>query len=150
MRHLLVIVLLTAFIPVSLLGYEGFAVLGIHSHCGCHCSSEYGPSSQAQQLACDFHHYDNNPKHHTVPAGITHAASGPISPKQSSEPSENSEECVLCQFFSYAKLQAVYTQPPTQVTHFVLQRLTFPADIFAAFDCSLRPIPRGPPAIISS
>tara|TARA_B100000497_G_C7495764_1_gene303083 strand:- start:123 stop:575 length:453 start_codon:yes stop_codon:yes gene_type:complete len=150
MRHLLVIVLLTAFIPVSLLGYEGFAVLGIHSHCGCHCSSEYGPSSQAQQLACDFHHYDNNPKHHTVPAGITHAASGPISPKQSSEPSENSEECVLCQFFSYAKLQAVYTQPPTQVTHFVLQRIIFPEDIFAAFDCSLRPIPRGPPAIISS
>ena len=150
MRHLLVIVLLTAFIPVSLLGYEGFAVLGIHSHCGCHCSSEYGPSSQAQQLACDFHHYDNNPNHHTVPAGITHAASGPISPKQSSEPSENSEECVLCQFFSYAKLQAVYTQPPTQVTHFVLQRIIFPEDIFAAFDCSLRPIPRGPPAIISS
>ncbi len=150
MRRLLVIVLLTAFIPVSLLGYAGFAVLGIHSHCDCHCSSEYGPSSQTQQLACDFHHHDNNPERRTVPAGITHSDSGPISPKQSSEPSENSEECVLCQFFSCAKLQAVYTQPPTQVTHFVLQRIIFPEDIFAAFDYSLRPIPRGPPAIISS
>ncbi len=81
MRRLLVIVLLTAFIPVSLLGYAGFAVLGIHSHCDCHCSSEYGPSSQTQQLACDFHHHDYNHERRTVPVGITHSASGPISPK---------------------------------------------------------------------
>jgi len=148
MRRLLVIVLLTAFIPVSLLGYAGFAVLGIHSHCDCHCSSDDSPSSQTQQLACDYRHYDNNPERRSIPAGITHPAPEPISRGQSNEPSENSEECVLCQFFSYAKLQAVYTQPPTQVNHFVLQRIIFPEDIFAAFDYSLRPIPRGPPAII--
>ena len=150
MRRLLVIVLLTAFIPVSLLGYAGFAVLGIHSHCDCHCSSEYGPSSQIQQLSCDNNHYDNNPERCTIPAGISHLTPRPISRGQSSEPSEDSEECVLCQFFSYAKLQDVYTQPLTQVTHFVLQRIIFPEDIFAAFDYSLRPIPRGPPVIISS
>lgn len=149
MRRLLVIVLLTAFIPVSLLGYSGFAVLGIHSHCECLSFGKYGPDVQNHQRPCNHYHCRDHNKGLTALAETTEASTARNSSQQPSDPSGNSEDCVLCQFFGYAKLQTAYTLPPTQVTHLVLQRLFFPDDFFTVFDYTLRPIPRGPPTSIS-
>ena len=55
--------------------------------------------------------------------------------------SQESEECVLCQFLRYAKIQIVHALPPTQVTPLVLQRLFFSKDFLVVFDYTLRPIP---------
>ncbi len=149
MRRLLVIVLLTAFLPVSLLGYGGFAVLGIHSHCRCLSSGKYGPEAQTHQQSCTHHHYEDLHKNLTALTEKTEASSAGNSRQQTGDPSEKSEDCVLCQFFGYAKLQTAYALPPSQVTHLSLQRLFFPEDFFVVFDYTLRPIPRGPPTSIS-
>ncbi len=149
MRRLLVIILLTAFVPVSLLGYGGFAVLGIHSHCECLSLGKCGAKAQAHQRACNHHHYGDHHKGSTVLAETSKTSSAQPSRHQPSDSSENAEDCVLCHFFGYAKLQTAYTLPPTQVTQLVLQRLFLPDDFFVVFDYSLRPIPRGPPTSIS-
>ena len=47
------------------------------------------------------------------------------------------------------KLQADYTLPPHQVIHRVFQKLFLLEEFLVVFDYSLRPTPRGPPAIIS-
>ena len=60
MRRLLAITLLTAFIPVSLLGYAGFAVLGIHSHCDCHLASGNNTGGQNRQPACIHHRHGDH------------------------------------------------------------------------------------------
>lgn len=150
MRRLLAITLLTAFIPVSLLGYAGFAVLGIHSHCDCHLASGNNTGGQNRQPACTHHRHGD---HHQSRDALKKTAGNSepqSSPKQSNSPSQESEECVLCQFLRYAKIQVAYALPATQVTPLVLQRLFFSEDFLVVFDYTLRPIPRGPPAIISS
>ena len=149
MRRFLVITLLTAFIPVSLLGYAGFSVLGIHSHCDCHFASGNNTGGHNRQLACTHHrHGDHHQSRDTLKKTVGNR--GPqSSPGQSNSPSQESEECVLCQFLRYAKIQVVHALPATQVTPLVVQRLFFSEDFLVVFDYTLRPIPRGPPAIIS-
>lgn len=149
MRRLLVITLLTAFIPVSLLGYAGFAVLGIHSHCDCHFASGPNPEGQNRQRVCAHHRHEDHHQSRDVLKKAGENLTSQSSPEQSNSPFQESEECVLCQFLRYAKIQVVHVLPATQVTPLVLQRLFFSEDLLAVFDHTLRPIPRGPPAIIS-
>ncbi len=149
MRRLLVIVLLTGFIPVSSLGYAGFAVLGLHSHCRCHSSNENRSRAQNPQLVCGHHHCGEHHENCPVFAGREKSSAARNSQEESSNRPEHSEECVLCQFFRYAKLQADYTLPPHQVIHRVFQKLFLLEEFLVVFDYSLRPTPRGPPAIIS-
>ena len=149
MRRLLVITLLTAFIPVSLLGYAGFAVLGIHSHCNCHFASGNNPEGQNLQRVCAHHRHEDHHQSRDVLKKTGENLASQSSPEQSNSPCQESEECVLCQFLRYAKIQVVHALPATQVTPLVVQRLFFSEDFLVVFDYTLRPIPRGPPAIIS-
>ena len=149
MRRILAITLLTAFIPASLLGYAGFAALGIHSHCDCHFPSGNNTRGQNRQTVCAQHRHGDHHQGRDVPKKTAGNQASQSSPEQSNSPSQESEECVLCQFLRYAKIQVVYALPATQASPLVLQRLFFSEDFLVVFDYTLRPIPRGPPAIIS-
>ncbi len=142
MRYLLVFLLLTAFIPVSVLGHAGFQVFGIHSHCSCQTADR--SSSTNHGKSCDPHRHDHGDAHSgTTQQWHTHDSSNPLSS------SGESQDCVLCQFLRHAKPQVSSINVPDCRSSLVFQRLVFPNDILVVFDYSLRPIPRGPPAHVS-
>ena len=142
MRYLLVFLLLTAFIPVSVLGHAGFQFLGIHSHCS--CQTAHRSSSTNHGKFCYPRGHDHDDAHAcTAQQWHTHHSSNPLSS------SSESQDCVLCQFLRHAKPQVSPINIPDCVFSLVFQRLVFSNDILVVFDYSLRPIPRGPPAHVS-
>ena len=145
MRYLLVFLLLTAFIPVSVLGHAGFQVLGIHSHCNCQTS--HHPKKENHKTTCDHRHDSHN-------YGNAHLASTRQWPsRQPSErpqsPSRESHDCVLCQFLSHAKPPIIHIYIPECVPSPIFQKLVSSNNAIDTFDFFLRPIPRGPPAHVS-
>ena len=142
MRYLLVFLLLTAFIPVSVLGHAGFQVLGIHSHC--HCQTSHQCKRENHEKTCD-------PQHHRHNHGNAHPASTRQWPsRHPSEyphsPSRESHDCVLCQFLNHAKPPVVHIHIPECARSPTFQKLVSSNNVIDAFDFFLRPIPRGPPA----
>ena len=145
MRRLLVTLLLLAFIPVSVLGHAGFQVLGIHSHCECHPSANSGHRHTVG--TCSHHHHGHHHHSHGVVAQTRETPSPSDSQEHSHSPSQESQDCVLCQFLSCVKSQTNHTFTPECISSLVIQKLVFSNDFFVVFDYSLRPIPRGPPVI---
>ena len=145
MRRLLVTLLLSAFIPVSVLGHAGFQVLGIHSHCECHTSNT--SSDQHQANTCSHHNHGHHNHSHDLVSEARENHSHHGSQEHSHSPSRESQDCVLCQFLSYAKAQTNHTFTPECICSLVIQKLVYSNDLFMVFDYSLRPIPRGPPAL---
>ena len=142
MRYLLVFLLLTAFIPVSVLGHAGFQIFGIHSHCSCQTAQR--SSSTNHRKSCDSHRRDHGDAHACIAQQWhPHHSSKPLSS------SSESQDCVLCQFLRHAKPQVSPINIPDCGSSLVFQRLVFSNDILVVFDYSLRPIPRGPPAHVS-
>jgi len=100
MRYLLVSLLLTAFIPVSVLGHAGFQIFGIHSHCSCQTAQR--SSSTNHRKSCDSHRRDHGDAHACIAQQWhPHHSSKPLSS------SSESQDCVLCQFLRHAKPQSV-------------------------------------------
>jgi hypothetical protein len=56
---------------------------------------------------------------------------------------------VLCQFLSHAKPPVVHSHTPECAPSPIFQKLVSSNNVFDAFNFSLRPIPRGPPAHVS-
>ena len=127
MQRFTSITLLSVYGLVSILGHAGFDVLGLHSH------GKHGATCEHSTLKCSHCHHS----HKTVRC----------SEDDSRTSSEHPDDCVICKCFALLKMQVVASSLSTATS------VPFFCESFAAyerliaFDFTLLPKPRGPPAI---
>lgn len=146
MSRIVTFLLLCSFGLASMLGHGGFHVLGLHSHCQNHSADGGIHSHVASQHSDHLSHHNHT--HHVT--GLSESES-PCHHNNHQAPihQDSSDACTICQFLSLSKADIV--QPPTSHCFFatVFHKLVTSNDILLPFDFSLRPIPRGPPALFA-
>lgn len=127
MQRFTSITLLSVYGLVSILGHAGFDVLGLHSH------DKSSATCEHSTLKCSHCHHS----HKTVE----------YSKDGSHTSSEHPDDCLICKCFALLKMQVVASSLSTGTS------VSFFCESFAAyerliaFDFTLLPKPRGPPAI---
>ena len=141
--------LLCSFGLASTLGHGGFHILGLHSHCGAQHTAF--ATSHTNGNHTDHHSHHEHAHHTNFFTGLEDSChhSQHQTPSPPLVPKDHSEDCVICQFLGLTKAHIVHTPIWHCVSATVPHLLVVKNDILLSFDFSLRPCPRGPPAIFA-
>ena len=140
------IVLLSAYCLVSLLGHAGFTALrGATLEWVSANHSVYAGARESLdcQYGCPENHTDN------AADEVDGCPSGCPDGCPSGCPGGCPDDCVVCHFFSLFKAQTPGCPTPYVKTCSLDVELFVARSIFAEFDHTLRPRPRGPPSLIA-